>query len=92
MPKMVMLELTPEDMMKAIETLAEMLVSVKGNPNLIKIIPTNPQALVILILQRIIDQRQKLEGITAEESEADEATLEQSLKTFQEAMEKAAKK
>jgi len=91
-----MLELTPEDMMKAIETMAEMLVSVKQFPNLIKAIPNDPEALVIVLLQQTIARRESLEkkqeGVTAEENAADEEQLEQSVKAFQEAMVKAAAK
>ena len=96
MPRLVMLELTPEDMMKAIETMAEMLVSVKEYPNLIKAIPNDPKALVIVLLQQTIARREamekKQEGVTAEEDAADAEQLEQSVKAFQEAMAKAAGK
>ena len=92
MPKMIMLELTPEIMMKAIETLAEMLVSVKDCPALIKAIPSDPQALAIVVIQQTIAHFERAKGVTAEESKAEEEQLEQSVKAFQEAMAKAAGK
>ena len=96
MPRLVMLELTPEDMMIAIETMADMLVQVKQHPGLIKAIPNNSKALVIVLLQQTVARREamekKQEGVTAEESKAEEEQLEQSVKAFQEAMAKAAGK
>ena len=96
MSKLMMIELTPEDMMKAIETMAEMLVSVKQYPKLIGAIPNDPKALVIILLQQTVARRESLEkqqeGVTAEENAADEEQLEQSVKAFQEAMVKAAAK
>jgi len=89
MPKIIMLELTPEIMMKAIETLAEMLVSVKDCPALIKAIPSDPQALVIVVMQQTIARFEQLRGVTPEEDAADEEQLEQSVKAFQDLMTKA---
>jgi len=95
MPKLVMLELTPDDMMKAVITLSEMLVSLKEFPNLIKAIPNDAQALGLVVLSEIVkkrEQSEKNQGVTAEEDAADAEQLEQSVKAFQEAMAKAAGK
>jgi len=80
MPKLIMFELTPEDMMKAIITLSEMMVSLREFPNLIKAIPSDPQALGLVVLTQVVKAREQSEQ------------SEQSVKAFQEAMAKAAAK
>ena len=92
MPKIIMLELTPEIMIKAIETLAEMLVSVKDCPALVKAIPSDPQALTIVVLQQTIAHFERAKGVTPAEDAASAEQLEQSVKAFQEAMAKAQSK
>ena len=96
MPKILMLELTPEDMMIAIETMADMLVQVKQHPGLIKAIPNDSKALVIVLLQQTVAHREAMEkkhgGMTNEENKAEEEQLEQSVKAFQDLMTKAQSK
>ena len=96
MPRLVMLELTPEDMMMAIETMADMLVHVKQHPGLIKAIPNDSKALVIVLLHQTVARREALEkkqeGVTAEEDAADAEQLEQSVNAAMEALMKAAGK
>ena len=95
MPKLVMLELTPDDMMMAIETMAEMLVSVKHHPKLIGAIPNDPKVLVIVLLQQTVARRESMEknqGMSPAEDAADAEQLEQLVKAFQEAMAKAQSK
>ena len=95
MPKLIMLELTPDDMMKAIITLSEMMVSLREFPNLIKAIPRDPQVLGLTVLSEIVkarEQSEKNQGVTPEEDAADEEQLEQSVKAFQDLMTKAQSK
>ena len=92
MPKIIMLELTPEIMMKAIETLAEMLVSVKDHPALIKAIPSDPQTLTIVVLQQTAAHFERVNGVTPHEDAVSTEQLEQLVKAFQEAMAKAQSK
>ena len=93
MPKIITLELTPEDMMHSIETLAEMLVSLREYPNLVKAIPRDPKALAITVMQQVVARREQSENKEiAEADRLDEQQLEQSVKAFQEAMAKAAGK
>ena len=95
MPKLIMLELTPDDMMKAIMTLSEMMVSLREFPNLIKAIPNDAAALGLVVLTEIVkkrEQSEKNQGVTPEEDAADEEQLEQSVKAFQDLMAKAQSK
>jgi len=95
MPKLVMLEMTPDDMMKAIITLSEMMVSLREFPNLIKAIPNDAAALGLVVLTEIVkkrEQSEKNQGVTPEEDAADEEQLEQSVKAFQDLMAKAQSK
>ena len=95
MHKIVMLDLTPDDMMKAVITLSEMLVSIKEFPNLIKAIPNDASALGLVVLTEIVkkrEQSEKNQGATPAEDAADAEQLEQSVKAFQEAMAKAQSK
>ena len=94
MPRLVMLELTPDDMMKAIITLSEMMVSLREFPNLVKAIPRDPQVLGLTVLSEIVKAREQSEnqGVTPDEDAADEKQLEQSVKAFQDLMTKAQSK
>ena len=95
MPKLIMLELTPDDMMKAIMTLSEMMVSLREFPNLVKAIPRDPEALGLVVLTQVVkarEQSEKNQGVTPEEDAADEEQLEQSVKAFQDLMTKAQSK
>jgi len=95
MSRLVVIDLTPEDMMVAIETMAEMLVSVKHHPKLIGAIPNDPRALVVVLLQQTVARRESMEknqGATPAEDDADEEQLEQSVKAFQDLMTKVQSK
>jgi len=92
MPKMVMLELTPRDMMTAIITLSEMMISLKEFPNLIKAVPNNAEALGLTVLTEVVRKREREEGKTADQDKIEEEQLEQSVQAFQDLMAKAQSK
>ena len=95
MSKIVVLELTSDDMMKAVITLSEMLVSLKEFPNLIRAIPNDAAAVGLAVLTEIVkkrEQSEKNQGATPAEDDADAEQLELSVKVFQEAMAKAQSK
>ena len=90
--RLMMMELELEDMMEAVVRLAVMMVDIKKNPNLLRIVPPDHEMIVIACLEAVVHLREKNKRVTPEEDEAEAAKLEQSIKMFQEVMAKAAGK
>jgi hypothetical protein len=92
MPKIMVLELCADDLMMGLQTVCEMLVSLKQNPGLLKVVPDDPAKIAITVLSQIVERNKREEGKTPEEDKIDEDKLEQSVRAAMDAMAKASGK
>lgn len=96
MGKFIVLELSPESMMKAIETLSEMIVSIKHHPDVISIIPNDPAQIAITVLRGVIEKEnesaRKEEKQSAPPSPEELRASEEATRNLMEALSKAAGK
>jgi len=91
MAKIVVLEMTPETMMDACLTLANMVVRCKQNPKFLEIIPNECAEEMVLSIFRVLVERSK-KGVDPAQEEVDEEKLEQSVNAAMEALLKASGK
>jgi len=95
MSKMIVIETTPELVMDACLTLANMVVKCKRHPELLKLVPDEcAEEMVISVLRVLIERSnaQQSKGADPAQEKADEEKLEQSVNAAMEALLKAAGK
>ena len=95
MSKLIVLELTPEMMMDACLTLANMVVRSKWNPELLKLVPDDSAEEMVLSIFKVLQDRsnaQQSKGADPAQEKIDEDKLEQSVNAAMEALMKAAGK
>ena len=95
MSKMIVIETTPELVMDACLTLANMVIKCKRHPELLKLVPDEcAEEMVISILRVLIEHSnaQQSKGADPAQEKIDEEKLEQSVNAAMEALMKAAGK
>jgi hypothetical protein len=94
MGKFIILDLTPEIMMDACLTLANIIVKSKKNPELLKVVPSDNVEEMVMSIFRVLMERsdEQSKGVDPTQEKIDEEKLEQSVSAAMEALLKASGK